>query len=69
MNEKINALIDWFSDFVAHRKGLLPLIGLLLISINFILQLFPASWLAQTNCLLHVGIILAIFGLMAARAL
>lgn len=69
MIQKLNALIDWFSDFIAHRKGLLPLAGLLLISVNFILQLLPAGWLAQTNCLLHLGLLLAIFGLMAARAL
>ena len=69
MMQRLNNLIDWFSDFVAHRKGLLPMIGLLLIVLNFILQLFSAGWLAQTNCFLHLGLLLAIFGLMAARAL
>jgi hypothetical protein len=69
MIQRLNTLIDWFSDFVAHRKGLLPLLGMLLIGVNFIIQLLPHGWLAQTNCLLHVGLMLAIFGLMAARAL
>ncbi len=69
MSEKLNTLIDRFSDFIAHRKGLLPMIGLLLIGINFALQLFSAGWMAQTNCFLHLGLVMAIFGLMAARAL
>ena len=69
MMQRLNNLIDWFSDFVAHRKGLLPMIGLLLIVLNFILQVFSAGWLVQTNCFLHLGLLLAIFGLMAARAL
>lgn len=69
MTEKFSIFLDRFSEFFAHRKGLLPAIGILLIVINFAFQLFPIGWLTQTNCLLHLGIVLAIFGAMLSRAL
>lgn len=69
MIEKFSIFLDRFSEFFAHRKGLLPLIALVLVMINFILQLFPAGWLGQTNFFLHLGVILAIFGFLLARAL
>lgn len=69
MIAKFSTLLDRFSEFFAHRKGLLPLIGIALVVVNFALQLFPAGWLSQTNCFMHLGIVAAIFGLMLARAL
>ena len=69
MLAKLSAFMDWFSEFIAHRKGLLPMIGILLIVANFILQVFAAGWMVQTNCLLHLGLVIAVFGLLAARAL
>ena len=69
MIEKLSALVDRASDFFAHRKGLLPLLGMVLILVNFSLQLFSESWLTQTNCFLHLGLVLAIIGFMLARAL
>jgi len=66
----LSKLIDRASDFFAHRKGLLPLIGILFILANLVLVvLFPLSWLAATNLLLHIGLIVALFGLMLAWAL
>jgi hypothetical protein len=66
----MSKLLDWLSEFLAHRKGLLPLIGIALITVNLILQfLLSPSWLTSTNLLLHVGLIIAIFGLMLAWAL
>jgi hypothetical protein len=66
----ISNLLDKMSEYLAHRKGLLPLLGLLLILLNLALQfLFPGSVLAITNLCLHIGLILAIFGLMLAWAL
>ena len=62
--------IDRLSEFLAHRKGLLPLIGIVLVALNFVLQLLPVrDWLTTSNLLLHLGIILAVFGLMLAWAL
>ena len=66
----ISKLVDLASDFFAHRKGLLPLLGMLLIIVNLLLVIFfPFGWLAGTNLLLHIGLIVAILGLMLARAL
>lgn len=66
----MNLILDRISDFLAHRKGLLPLLGLILVLINAILQFMPgAGLLAQTNLLLHLGIILAILGFLLAWAL
>ena len=70
MAEKLNLILDRLSDFLAHRKGLLPILGLVLVLINAILQFLPGSgWLVQTNLLLHLGIILAILGFLLAWAL
>jgi hypothetical protein len=67
---KINQLLDNISEYLAHRKGLIPLLGILLIIVNLLIQLFPISgWLVETNLLLHLGIIIAILGIMIAWAL
>jgi len=67
----ISKLLDWFSNYLAHRKGLLPLIGILFVIINLALQiLFPAgNWLTNTDLFFHLGVIIAIFGMMLAWAL
>ncbi len=64
-----NRFLDDASEFLAHRKGLLPLVGILLIVINAVLQFTGAGWLASTNLLLHIGLILALVGIMLAWAL
>jgi hypothetical protein len=70
MAEKLNLILDRMSDFLAHRKGLLPLLGLILVLINAILQFLPVTgWFVQTNLLLHLGIIVAILGILLAWAL
>jgi len=66
----MSKLLDHLSEFLAHRKGLLPLIGLLLIFVNLVLQfILPQTWIAGSNLFLHIGLIIAIFGLMLAWAL
>ncbi len=69
MSAWISKLLDRLSEFVAHRKGLLPLLGLLLILVNFILRLVPAGWLTTTDLFLHLGLLLAIVGFLLARVL
>lgn len=70
MKKTLNLLFDRLSEYLARRKGLLPLLGMLLILANLILQWLPAAgWLADTNLLLHLGLILAILGFMLAWAL
>jgi len=67
--QRFNHFLDWFSNYFAHRKGLLPMVGLVLIVCNFILSLIAAGWAVQSNLLLHLGLIIAIFGFMIAWAL
>jgi hypothetical protein len=70
-------MINWFSkfldrasEFLAHRKGLLPLVGILLVILNFLLNLFPGvGWFATSHLLLHLGVIIAILGFLLAQAL
>ena len=70
MTEKFSAILDRLSEYLAHRKGLLPMIGLLLVIANGVLQFFPGrGWLAETNLMLHLGVILAILGILLAWAL
>lgn len=62
--------IDRLSEYLAHRKGLLPLVGMALVAANLLLQFgAPSTWLSTSNLLLHIGILVAIFGLLLARAL
>jgi hypothetical protein len=66
----MSKFLDHASEFLAHRKGLLPIIGLVLILINLLIQfIFPGSFIASSNLFLHLGLIVAILGLMLAWAL
>ena len=66
----MSKLLDRISEFLAHRKGLLPFLGLFLILINLIIQfIFRGTLLAESNLFLHIGLLIAIFGLMLSWAL
>lgn len=66
----LSVLIDKASEYFAHRKGLLPLIGMALVLVNFLLPFFMASnFLTVSNLFLHLGVIVAIFGFLLARSL
>ena len=68
--KRISRLVDRASDYFAHRKGLLPLLGILLVVINYILPfLIGLNMVTQSNLFLHLGVIVAIFGIMLAAAL
>ncbi len=70
MLDAFNRFLDIVAEYLAHRKGLLPLLGLALIVINFfVVLIFPQGWLARTNFFLHVGLISAILGILLAWAL
>ncbi len=62
----LSKLIDRISAFFAPRKGLLPFIGMFLVVLNYIFGFFPMGWITDSNLFLHLGIIVAIFGLMLA---
>jgi hypothetical protein len=66
----LSRLVDRASDYFAHRKGLLPMTGMVLVIINYFLPFFfGINWLTGSNLFLHVGVLIAIFGLMLAWAL
>lgn len=66
---KLNHLLDVLSNYIAHRKGLLPMIGIGLVIMNFLFQFFPLGWITESNFLLHLGVVLSIFGFILAWAL
>ena len=66
----LSRLVDNASDFFAHRKGLLPLLGMALVVINFFLPLiFGDNWFINIDLFLHLGVLVAIFGMLLAWAL
>ncbi len=66
----ISSLLDDASEFLATRKGLLPLLGIGLILINFILVCLVPDWfISRTNVFLHLGLVVALVGQMLAWAL
>jgi hypothetical protein len=69
--KRLSRLIDRASDFFARRKGLLPLIGIVLVIINYILPFIFGldNLVTGSNLFLHLGVIIAIFGMMLAWAL
>jgi hypothetical protein len=70
MTNGFSKLLDLASNYLATRKGLLPIIGIGLIVINFLLISFLPDWfVSRTNLALHLGIIIALIGQMLAWAL
>jgi hypothetical protein len=70
MLQGFNQFLDHASDYLAARKGLLLIIGILFIIVNAVLQFIPgAGWLASTNLLLHIGLVVAFLGVLLAWAL
>ena len=65
----LSKLVDNASNFFAHRKGLLPLLGILLVIVNYFLPFLMINWITESNLFLHLGVIVAIFGFMLAWAL
>ena len=50
----------------AARKGLLPLIGIGFVILNFVAQFLPLGWLSGSDLFLHLGVILALLGVLLA---
>ena len=69
MLHAFSRIIDRLSNFFAARKGLLPILGMLLIMVNFILGLLSNGWLADSDLFLHLGILVALLGFLLAWAL
>jgi len=69
MKNRFSKLLDDLSEFLAHRKGLLPLLGILMVLLNFLLRQTTYGWLSSSDFFLHLGLILAILGFLLAWAL
>ena len=70
MINRFSNFLDLASNHLATRKGLLPLLGIGLIILNFILVSFLPDWFfSRTNLALHLGIVIALIGQMLAWAL
>ena len=69
MRQRLSRFLDVLSEYLAHRKGLLPLIGIALVIVNLVLQFAASGWLVDSNLFLHLGIIVAILGVLLAWAL
>ncbi|RMG92727.1 MAG: hypothetical protein D6706_16340 [Chloroflexi bacterium] len=68
----MNELLDFLSNYLGDRPGLLPLVGLGLIFLNLLLQIFPgpgSGWFVDSNLLLHLGLIVSLIGILLIRAL
>ena len=70
MQKKLSQLLDRISEGLAHRKGLLPMLGIFMVVLNLILRVLPFSgfWV-DIDLFLHMGVVIAIFGFMLAWAL
>ena len=65
-----STLLDKLSNSLANKKGLLPLIGTVLIVLNLLFEiLLPNAYFTQIDLFLHIGLVIAILGLVLARAL
>lgn len=67
----MNELLDTLNTYLSERRGLLPMIGIVLIVINFLLQIVLNEdvWLASSNLFLHLGLIITIIGILLIRPL
>ncbi len=66
--DAFNRFLDRLSEFFAHRKGLLVMVGAALVVLNFVLQFVP-GWVGQSNLFLHLGVLVALMGVLLAWAL
>lgn len=70
MDKFILNILDKSADFMAERPGFLPLLAVVFILFNFLLQIFPGTgWIVDSNLFLHLGLIIGILGLLIIRAL
>ncbi|MFZ0544323.1 MAG: hypothetical protein WAM60_02725 [Candidatus Promineifilaceae bacterium] len=70
MDKFILNILDKAADFMAERPGFLPLVAVVFILFNFLLQIFPGSgWVVDSNLFLHLGLVIGIIGLLIIRAL
>ncbi|MCU0520665.1 MAG: hypothetical protein MUF84_08240 [Anaerolineae bacterium] len=69
----ITKLLQAVGDYLAPRKGLPVLVGVGFVLLNLLVRLLPSwpvvGWLAQTDFLLHLGVIVGLLGILLGDAL
>ena len=65
MDQKLNDLLERINDFLAARPATVLLVGIGLILLNLLLQIFPGrGWFVEAQVMLHVGIIVGLIGVL-----
>lgn len=66
MDQWINERVERINDFLVRKPGILPLVGVGLIVLNFVLQIFLGTewWIVRTNLFLHLGLVVSVIGLL-----
>jgi hypothetical protein len=63
-------MLDRISGYIAEHKGVPVLVGALLVILNFAVALLSrGTWLADTNLLLHLGVVVGLIGILLGDAL
>lgn len=63
-------MLDRLLEFLERRRGLPAIIGVSLVILSFIVSFIPGiSWLTWHDWLLHLGIIVAVLGLLVGEIL
>ena len=63
-------MLDQISGYIAEHKGVPVLAGVLLVILNFaVVLLSRGTWLAHTNLLLHLGVVVGLMGILLGDAL
>jgi hypothetical protein len=68
----MNQILDKLNELIGESPGLLPMLGIGLIILNFLLQFFPgpgSGWFIDSNLLLHVGLLMSLIGILLIRPL
>ena len=72
MDSWLSKILDRISDYVSTHRGVPVLLGVLLVVLNYVLQIIPGvqlGFVETTNLFLHLGIIVVMLGVLLGDAL
>ena len=72
MDSWLSKILDRISDYVSTHRGAPVLLGVLLVVLNYVLQIIPGvqlGFVETTNLFLHLGIIVGLVGVLLGDAL
>ena len=68
-------LLDRISDYIAAHRGMPILLAVLLVVLNYVLRVIPGTqfgffgFVASTDLLLHLGVLIGLLGVLLGDAL